>query len=111
MGVGPGKGSWCGTDRLAVSTTVDPRRAIVSIGDYATGPGSDEKNVDRLRLTERLSGNVERVRMFGSATDVLIAAEAGATVLDHLGNSHDLRSPSLQGGGTSAVRGGPKCRE
>lgn len=116
-----GGGSWCGTNRLTVSTTVDPRQAIVSIGDYATGLGSDEKNADRLRLTETLSKNVERVRMFGSAavdlawvsegvTDavimlvnkpwdtaagVLIAAEAGATVLDHLGSRHDLHSPSL----------------
>ncbi|MCG8916960.1 inositol monophosphatase [Actinokineospora sp. PR83] len=116
-----GEGSWCGTGRLMVSATVDPRQAIVSIGDYATGPGSDEKNANRLRLTEQLSKSVERVRMFGSAavdlawvsegiTDavimlvnkpwdtaagVLIAAEAGAIVLDHLGEPHNLHSPSL----------------
>lgn len=105
--------------KIAVSRTAKPENAIVSVGDFAIGPGAAEKNTDRLRLVDVLSRNVERVRMVGSAavdlawvslgiTDAMamlvnnpwgtaagavIAAEAGASVLDHLGNRTTWRLP------------------
>jgi myo-inositol-1(or 4)-monophosphatase len=99
-----------------------PRRnlgdAIIAIGDYAVGDDSTRKNVIRLALTEALCANVQRVRMLGTAaTDlvfvadgsldgsvmfsnkpwdtsagVLIAREAGISVLDVDGSPYTLNS-------------------
>jgi myo-inositol-1(or 4)-monophosphatase len=107
-------GAFCNGQPIHASGTADLSRAIVSIGDYATGPHSVEKNKRRFAVTHALAENVERVRMFGSAaldlafvaegrTDacvilankpwdtaagVLIAREATATVIDGNGMRH-----------------------
>lgn len=103
---------------LRANGNTDLGRAIVSVGDYAVGPGAAEKNVVRLNLSARLAERVERVRMFGTAaidlawvaegrTDatvilsnmpwdtaagVLLAREAGAVVVDAAGARHDFTS-------------------
>jgi myo-inositol-1(or 4)-monophosphatase len=103
---------------LRCGNTASLSEAIVSIGDYAVGPGSAEKNALRLTVTNYLAASVERVRMLGSAAidlawvadgrldasimlsnkpwdtaaGVLIAREAGATVVDLAGARHDLHS-------------------
>ncbi|APU12436.1 MULTISPECIES: inositol monophosphatase family protein [Actinoalloteichus] len=115
------EGSTLNGERIRVSDTDDPAQAIVSIGDYATGVESAQKNSFRFALTQRLVAVVERVRMFGSAaldlafvadgsTDamvmtsnktwdtaagVLIAAEAGATLTDIEGAAYTLTSNSV----------------
>lgn len=92
--------------------------AIVSIGDYEVGQDAEEKNRVALAVTSVLAASVQRVRMIGSAAidlawvaegkldatvilanepwdtsaGVLIAREAGATVLDRDGSSHGLDS-------------------
>ncbi|WP_100448511.1 inositol monophosphatase family protein [Glycomyces xiaoerkulensis] len=48
-----------GPDRLA--------DAVVSLGDFAVGAGSDERNDERLALLRRLVPQVQRIRMIGSA--------------------------------------------
>jgi myo-inositol-1(or 4)-monophosphatase len=111
-----GGGSFCNGRPIHASTTTDLNRAIVSIGDYATGPNATEKNQRRFAITQALAENVERVRMLGSAaldlawvaegrTDacvilankpwdtaagVLIAREAGAKVITSTGARHDF---------------------
>lgn len=113
-----GSGAWNGTRRLAVSTTANLRDAIVAIGDYATGHGAARKNQAQLATTARLIPRVHRIRMLGTAAidlawladgrldasitltnqpwdtaaGVIIAREAGATVLDSDGSPHTLRS-------------------
>jgi myo-inositol-1(or 4)-monophosphatase len=115
-----GAGAYHGDQRIHASTAANLKEAVVAIGDFATGEGSAEKNVDRLNITARLAATVERVRMFGSAaTDlawvaegrlaasvilsnkpwdtvagVLIAREAGAQVVDRYGEQHSLSSGS-----------------
>lgn len=114
-----GEGAFVNGNRIRASRTSDLTKAIVSIGDYATGTNAEQKNQQRLRLTTLLAERVERVRMFGSAaldlawvaegrTDatvmlankpwdtaagVLIAREAGALVLDSTGEPHTFQSP------------------
>lgn len=94
--------------------------AIVAVGDYAVGDGSEAKNEERLRITARLAAVAQRVRMFGSAAvdlawvaegrigasvmlankpwdtvaGVLLVREAGADVIDRFGNQHTLTSGS-----------------
>jgi myo-inositol-1(or 4)-monophosphatase len=113
-----GGGAFCGGRPIHASTTNDINGAIVSIGDYATGPNSAEKNRRRFAVTQAIVANVERVRMFGSAaldlafvaegrTDacvilankpwdtapgVLLCREAGARVVDAAGERHDFGS-------------------
>ncbi|WP_409466599.1 inositol monophosphatase family protein [Amycolatopsis sp. GA6-003] len=113
-----GSGAYCNGTLIHASPNSCIDRAIVSIGDYATGANASAKNNQRLALTRTLADNVERVRMFGSAaldlafvahgrTDaciilsnkpwdtasgVLIAREAGAIVTDLAGNSHSAHS-------------------
>lgn len=113
-----GTGAYCNDHQIRASQADTPSKAIVSIGDYATGQQAPEKNSHRLRLTALLSEKVERVRMFGSAaldlawvaesrTDatvilankpwdtaagVLLAREAGALALNGNGDPHDFQS-------------------
>ena len=94
--------------------------ALISIDRYAFGEDAERKNRWRMRLTERLAHDAQRVRMLGSsAIDLawtaegrldaciqlgnkpwdtsageLIAREAGARVLDHDGSEHSERSRS-----------------
>lgn len=109
-----GGGAYCNDKPIHASETTDLSRAIVSIGDYATGPRAAEKNRRRFAVTKALAENVERVRMFGAAsldlawvaegrTDacvilsnkpwdtaagVLLTREASAFVTDTFGQAH-----------------------
>jgi myo-inositol-1(or 4)-monophosphatase len=91
---------------------------VLAIGDYAVGPGADEKNRARLSLTQLLAGRALRVRLLGSAAldlawlaegkvdasvtlsnrswdvaaGVILAREAGATVVDQDGSTHTTDS-------------------
>lgn len=115
-----GGGSSCNGTKIVVSSASRLSDAMVSMGDYAVGDGSNERNVERFEITQRLAKCAERVRMLGSAAidlawtaqgllsasvmlankpwdtaaGVVIAKEAGALVLDRLGNPHSLDSDS-----------------
>jgi len=104
--------------RIGVRQTRGLSEAIVSIGDYAVGPESAEKNRARYALTIGLAEQVQRVRMLGSAAidlvwvaegkldacvmlankpwdtaaGVAIAREAGALVVDLDGSPHTASS-------------------
>ncbi|MFB4272256.1 inositol monophosphatase family protein [Nonomuraea sp. GTA35] len=101
---------------IQVGDARDLRSAIVAIGDYAVGENAEERNRPRFALTEELAGRVQRIRMFGSAAidlawvahgridaaimlsnnpwdtaaGVIIAREAGATVIDLDGSPHSM---------------------
>jgi myo-inositol-1(or 4)-monophosphatase len=113
-----GHGAYDQTRKLTVSTTARLREAIVAVGDYATGPGADRKNQSHLATTYQLTPRVHRIRMLGTAAldlawvaagyldasitlsnqpwdtaaGVLLAREAGATVVDANGNPHQFTS-------------------
>ncbi|WBB63665.1 inositol monophosphatase [Streptomyces sp. WMMC500] len=113
-----GGGAYCGSRRIRASGTSDLSAAIVSLGDYAVGADALVRNEQRLALTGRLAGRVQRVRMWGTAaldlvwvaegrTDacvilsnnpwdtsagVVIAREAGARVVSASGSAHDIDS-------------------
>jgi myo-inositol-1(or 4)-monophosphatase len=100
------------------------RDAIISIGDFATGPDAAIGNERRLAIMGRLAATVERVRMLGSAAidlawvaagrldasillsnkpwdvsaGVIIAREAGAVVVDAAGSPHTLGSAATIAG-------------
>jgi myo-inositol-1(or 4)-monophosphatase len=95
--------------------------AIVALGDFATGPAAAGQNDLQLRLAGLLAGRALRVRMLGSAAidlawlaagrhhvsvtlcnrpwdmaaGVVIAREAGATVIDLDGSGYSLASGSV----------------
>jgi myo-inositol-1(or 4)-monophosphatase len=113
-----GHGAFTGTRPMKASTTDRLRDAVVAIGDYAVGNGADRKNEIRLAATIQLAARVHRIRMLGTAAldlawvadgrldasvtlgnkpwdtsaGVLLAREAGATVVDADGSPHDLSS-------------------
>src|SRR5215217_6877600 len=115
-----GQGAYADGKRLHVSRTSTLPDALVSIDQYAFGEDAERKNRLRLRLTEQLAHDAQRVRMLGaSAIDlawtaegrldacimlgnkpwdtsagVLIAREAGARVLDDDGSQHSQQSRS-----------------
>ncbi|GLZ38520.1 inositol monophosphatase family protein [Actinokineospora sp. NBRC 105648] len=123
-----GGGAYNQSGPITASTTTDLSSAIVSLGDYAVGPGAPEKNRERLAVTARLAANVERIRMFGSAaidlawlaegrTDaaiilsnspwdmaagVLLAREAGARITDAVGLPYTSEASSAVGFASSA---------
>lgn len=113
-----GHGAYAGESRLSASSTGQLRDAVVAVGDYATGPRADHKNEQRLALTVQLATRAHRVRMLGTAAldlawvaegrldasitlgnkpwdtaaGVLLAREAGATVVDADGSAHGFHS-------------------
>ncbi|NBE81655.1 inositol monophosphatase family protein [Micromonospora rubida] len=113
-----GDGASLNGQSIKASTVEDLSEAIVAIGDYAVGPDASAKNRLRLALTARLAEKAQRVRMTGSAAldlawlaegridaaltlsnhawdmaaGVAIAREAGASVVDRDGTSHDALS-------------------
>jgi myo-inositol-1(or 4)-monophosphatase len=115
-----GQGAYADGKRVHVSKTSALADALISIDQYAFGEDAERKNRLRLRLTERLAHDAQRVRVLGaSAIDlawtaegrldacimlgnkpwdtsagVLIAREAGARVLDHNGSEHSQESDS-----------------
>lgn len=116
-----GHGATLNGKPIHVSDVDNLSQAIVAIGDYATGDGSEAKNVDRLAITTQLANKVLRVRMIGTAaTDlawlaagridalimlsnkpwdvsagIAIAREAGAIAHDHTGAEYSLEAKSL----------------
>lgn len=110
--------------RLSVARTARLRDAVVAIGDYAVGEDADRKNEARLAVTTRLAAQVHRIRMLGTAAldlawvaegrldasvtlgnkpwdtsaGVLIAREAGASVVDTDGRQHELSSAATIAG-------------
>ena len=115
-----GQGAFADDKRLHISKTSTLANALISIDQYAFGEDAERKNRWRLRLTERLAHDAQRVRMLGSSAidlawtaegrldaciqfgnkpwdtsaGVLIAREAGARVLDHDGSEHSQHSRS-----------------
>jgi beta-phosphoglucomutase-like phosphatase (HAD superfamily) len=109
---------------MSASSTDRLKDAVVAVGDYATGPRADHKNQQRLALTIQLAPRVHRVRMIGSAAldlawvaegrldaaimlankpwdtaaGVLLAREAGATVVDIDGSAHRFDSAATIAG-------------
>jgi myo-inositol-1(or 4)-monophosphatase len=107
--------------QLTVSHTGKLSEALLSVGDFATGPGSVEKNRRRLATVTRLANEVGRVRMLGSvATDlawlaagridavivhsnkpwdmaagVAIARASGGVVTHHDGSTYSTDGPDL----------------
>lgn len=103
---------------IRVSSTSRLHDAIVNLGDYAVGDRAAERNAPRLALTAAMAAQALRVRMLGSAaidlawlacgrTDasvilsnkpwdvaagIIIAREAGASVVDFDGSDHDADS-------------------
>lgn len=114
-----GEGATRNGDAIRVRMTRRLEDAVISVGDYATGPNARAKNADRLAVTRELAGTALRVRMIGSAatdltwlaagrTDavvmltnhpwdtaagIVIAREAGAEVFDLHGRPHTIDSP------------------
>lgn len=112
------QGAWLDGERIHVSRRDRLAEAMVTLGDYAVGDEATAKNRLRLSVTAQLARSVLRVRMLGSAaidlawlaegkTDaciilsnqpwdtaagVVIAAEAGAQVVDLDGSPHTMRS-------------------
>ncbi len=113
-----GDGAFQGTQRLRANDTAELRDAIVSIGDYATGPLAATHNPWQLAITQQLAEHVQRIRMIGTAAldlawlaagyldasitlqnipwdmaaGCIIAREAGATIADFKGIPHGLGS-------------------
>ncbi|MEU4443993.1 inositol monophosphatase [Actinosynnema sp. NPDC050801] len=116
-----GRGAYMNAKKIRTSDTAKLSKAIISIGDYATGSNAEKKNEERIAVTSALVKRVERVRMFGSAAydlawlaegridatvmmsnnmidvsaGILIAREAGAEVTDTSGNWHDVKSTNI----------------
>jgi myo-inositol-1(or 4)-monophosphatase len=125
-----GGGAWNGARRLTVSSTASLRDAIVAIGDYATGPGSERRNQAELAMTASLIPRVHRIRMLGTAAvdlawvadgkldasitldhqpwdtaaGVIIAGEAGAVIVDADGSPHTLHSAGTIAAGPELIQ-------
>jgi len=113
-----GQGAYLDGERIHVAETREPSDAVVSIGDFAVGPGAEHNNRVRLNLLAALGARVHRVRMLGSAAidlawvaqgkldasiilsnlpwdtmaGVLLVREAGGAVLDRDGSDHTVGS-------------------
>lgn len=113
-----GLGAYANDEAITVSKTEDLAQAVAAIGDYAVGDGAEQRNVLRLGVTRQLAVHAQRIRMHGSAaTDlawlahgkidalitlsnkpwdmaagVIIAREAGASVVDKDGSPHNVHS-------------------
>ncbi|MEU7835857.1 inositol monophosphatase family protein [Nonomuraea sp. NPDC049129] len=111
-----GAGAQANGSDIRVSDARTLEAAIVALGDYAVGEDALERNRPRFALTHELAARVQRVRMFGSAAidlawvadgkidanimlsnnpwdtaaGVVIAREAGATVVDIDGSPHSM---------------------
>jgi myo-inositol-1(or 4)-monophosphatase len=122
LGVGysaaAGHGAYAGDERIRVSATADLPEAMISIGDFAVGPGAEPNNRVRLALLARLGARAQRIRMIGTAAidlawvaegkldatiilsnlpwdtmaGALLVREAGGVVLDHDDTAHNTHS-------------------
>jgi myo-inositol-1(or 4)-monophosphatase len=115
-----GLGATCNGRPIRGSERTELSEALVAVADYAVGPDAPALNAERLALTERLIGRVQRVRMIGTAATALpwtangffdamimfsnkpwdtmagvaICREAGVQVLAHDGTDHTPDSPT-----------------
>ncbi|MFC6085962.1 inositol monophosphatase family protein [Sphaerisporangium aureirubrum] len=62
-----GYGAYAGDERIRVSEVADLPDAVISIGDFAVGPGAEPNNRLRLALLSRLGARAQRIRMLGTA--------------------------------------------
>jgi myo-inositol-1(or 4)-monophosphatase len=62
-----GQGAFANDKQLRVSRTSTLADALISIDQYAFGEDAERKNRWRMRLTERLAHDAQRVRMLGSS--------------------------------------------
>ena len=82
-----GQGAFANDKQLRVSRTSTLADALISIDQYAFGEDAERKNRWRLRLTERLAHDAQRVRMLGSsAIDLAWTAEGRLDACIQLGN-------------------------
>jgi myo-inositol-1(or 4)-monophosphatase len=82
-----GHGAFADDRQLHVSNTSTLADALISIDHYAFGEDAARKNRWRLRLTERLAHDAQRVRMLGSsAIDLAWTAEGRLDACIMLGN-------------------------
>ncbi len=121
-----GGGAYLGDKRLVAGPAADLRDAVVAIGEYPVGQDSDRRSQLRLAARVRLDPLVHRVRMLGTAVldlawvaegqrdasitlggrpwgiaaGVIIAREAGATVVEY-GSQPDV--------GTAVTVAGPSA--
>ncbi len=110
-----GQGAYCNGQKLRVMAS-GPQRAVVSFGDYPHQRPDDFD--DQHRMVRRLSSQVAKLRMFGSAAvdfaalasgaldatvlftknqwdlapGILLASEAGAVITDVQGKPYSLQS-------------------
>ncbi|MEU8206047.1 inositol monophosphatase family protein [Streptosporangium sp. NPDC049046] len=122
-----GHGAQANGRAIRASETGNLHAAVVAVGDYAVGGDAKAENWLRLAVTRELAARVQRVRMFGSAAidlawvaegrvdasimlsnkpwdtaaGVLIAREAGATVVDLDGSPHTMNAEAT-------IAAGPK---
>jgi myo-inositol-1(or 4)-monophosphatase len=88
-----GQGAYADGKRLRVSHTSTLANALISIDQYAFGDDAERKN--RLRLTERLAHDAQRVRMLGaSAIDLAWTAEGRLDAASCSATSHGTPAPA-----------------
>lgn len=118
-----GDGSFLDGTRLHAATTKQLAEAIVALGDFAVGPGSEQENRRRFEVINRVGSVALRARMLGSAAidlawlaegkidasitlcnrpwdmaaGVVIAREAGARVVDQDGSEYRMGSHVVLG--------------
>jgi fructose-1,6-bisphosphatase/inositol monophosphatase family enzyme len=89
-----GQGAYADGKRLRVSETSALADALISIDQYAFGDDAERKNRLRLRLTERLAHDAQRVRMLGaSAIDLAWTAEGRLDACIMPATSHGTPAP------------------
>ena len=62
-----GRGATLNRQPIRVGDIGSLDKAVISFGDFATGAGAADKNIDRLAVLGQLAGQALRVRMLGSA--------------------------------------------
>jgi myo-inositol-1(or 4)-monophosphatase len=124
-----GSGARLDGERISVTNVSKLGEAVVAIGDYAVGEDAEQKNELRFTMTHRLAANAQRVRMHGSAAidlawlaagkvdaivmlsnkpwdtaaGVVIAREAGPSVLDLDGTPHTFGSKATIAAGPAIM--------
>jgi myo-inositol-1(or 4)-monophosphatase len=119
-----GRGAYLGDKRLVTGGAADLHDAIVAIGEYPVGKNSDRGSQLRLAARVQLAPRVHRIRMLGTAVldlawvaegqrdasvtlghqpwgiaaGVIIAREAGATVIENGVGPHDFGSAATIAG-------------
>lgn len=116
-----GHGAYIGDQRIRSSSVRDMADAVISIGDFAIGPGATEKNRVRIELMAALGARAQKIRMIGAAAidlawvaqgrldatiilanqpwdtmaGALLVREAGGAVLDQDDTEHTVDSSAI----------------